>query len=239
MNRRLLLCFALAQGLLFAVPAQADRTDDYLKTEMDQRRIPGAALMIIQDGQPVKTAAYGRANLRVERAGQTGNGLRNRLDYQTVHRGLHSPAGPGRQALVGRPISRHLGAVPRDWGNITVRHLLTHTSGLKNYTGLKGFALTRHLTQEQFIETIGRQPLEFKPGKSWKYSESALATTCWGSSSRSLDGKSYWDFVSERVWQPLGMNATTNRLPSLVIPNRAAGYEQTNHVHINRDSDLT
>jgi CubicO group peptidase (beta-lactamase class C family) len=43
----------------------------------------------------------------------------------------------------------------------------------------------------------------------------------------------------ERVFQPLGMQATTNRLPRLIIPNRAAGYEQTNHVWINRDSDLT
>jgi CubicO group peptidase (beta-lactamase class C family) len=43
----------------------------------------------------------------------------------------------------------------------------------------------------------------------------------------------------QRIFQPLGMNATTNRLPSLIIPNRASGYEQTNHILINRDYDLT
>jgi CubicO group peptidase (beta-lactamase class C family) len=45
--------------------------------------------------------------------------------------------------------------------------------------------------------------------------------------------------MGERVFQPLGMRATTNRRPSLIIPNRAAGYEQTNHLWVNRDSDLT
>ena len=45
--------------------------------------------------------------------------------------------------------------------------------------------------------------------------------------------------MSARIFRPLGMNATTNRLPSLIIPNRASGYEQTNHVLINRDYDLT
>ena len=45
--------------------------------------------------------------------------------------------------------------------------------------------------------------------------------------------------MSERVFQPLGMTATTKRQPSLVIPNRASGYEQTNHVWMNRDCDLT
>ncbi len=54
-----------------------------------------------------------------------------------------------------------------------------------------------------------------------------------------VSGKNYWDFMSERIFQPLGMNATTNRLPGIIIPNRAAGYEEKNHVLINRDYDLT
>src|SRR5262249_13350291 len=42
-----------------------------------------------------------------------------------------------------------------------------------------------------------------------------------------------------RILQPLGMGSTTDRKPAVVIPKRAAGYELTNHVHINRDYDLT
>src|SRR5262249_36897099 len=56
---------------------------------------------------------------------------------------------------------------------------------------------------------------------------------------QNVSGKNYWDFLSDRIFSPLGMTSTTNRLPAVIIPNRAAGYEQTNTVWINRDYDLT
>jgi CubicO group peptidase (beta-lactamase class C family) len=114
---------------------------------------------------------------------------------------------------------------------------MTHTSGLKNYTGLDGFELRRHLNQAQFIEAIRALPFDFEPGTSWKYCNTGYNLL--GFVIENVSGKSYWDFMSERLFRPLGMMATTNRLPSIIITNRAAGYEQTNHVLINRDSDLT
>jgi CubicO group peptidase (beta-lactamase class C family) len=93
------------------------------------------------------------------------------------------------------------------------------------------------LTQEQFIQAIGKEPMDFQPGDSWKYCNTGFNLL--GYIIENVSGKNYWDFMSERVFQPLGMTATTNRLLSLVIPNRASGYEQTNHVWMNRDSDLT
>ena len=126
---------------------------------------------------------------------------------------------------------------PEAWGKVTIRHLLTHISGIKNYTGLEGFQLWRHLTQPQFIQAIGAQPMEFQPGETWKYCNTGFNLL--GYIIENVSGMDYWDFMSRRVFQPLGMHATTNRLPGLIIPNRAAGYEQTNHVWINRDYDLT
>jgi len=134
-------------------------------------------------------------------------------------------------------ISRHLKETPAAWANVTIRHLLTHTSGIKSYTGLDGFQLWRHLTQDQFIKAIGKEPMEFQPGDSWKYCNTGFSLL--GYIIENVSGKNYWDFMGERVFQPLGMQATTNRRPSLIIPNRAAGYEQTNHLWVNRDSDLT
>ena len=88
--------------------------------------------------------------------------------------------------------------------------------------------MTQHLTQAQFIKAIGAEPLEFAPGDAWKYCNTGFNLL--GYIIENVSGKNYWDFMSERIFRPLGMNATTNRLPSLIIPNRAAGYEQTNHV---------
>ncbi|HOW73099.1 MAG TPA: serine hydrolase domain-containing protein [Phycisphaerae bacterium] len=55
-----------------------------------------------------------------------------------------------------------------------------------------------------------------------------------------VSGKTYWEFMAERIFRPIGMNATTDRNPRQIIPHRASGYEETtNHVRINRDDDLT
>src|SRR5207248_3918105 len=76
-----------------------------------------------------------------------------------------------------------------------------------------------------------------QPGDDWKYCNTGYNLL--GFVIENVSGKTYWAFLSEKILQPLGMKATTNRLPALLIPERASGYEQTNHVWINRDSDLT
>jgi CubicO group peptidase (beta-lactamase class C family) len=237
MKQRIVICSFLAPVLLASSLAHADRVDDYIKGEMEQRRIPGVALTIIQNGQAIKTAAYGLANLELNVPVKPGTVFEiGSVTKQFTAAGILLLAQEGKLSVEDR-ISQHLKNVPEAWTNVTIRHLLTHTSGIKSYTGLDGFQLTKHLTQPQFIEAIGRQPLEFQPGEKWKYSNTGFSLL--GYILENVSEQNYWDFMSQRVFQPLGMNATTNRLPSLIIPNRASGYEQTNHVLINRDYDLT
>jgi D-alanyl-D-alanine carboxypeptidase len=230
-------CAPLVTVLLASQAAHADQVDKYLKSQMQQHRIPGLTLKIIRDGKTIKTAAYGRANLELnvpakpETVFEIGS-----ITKQFTAAGILMLAQEGK-LTVDDKISRHLKGTPEAWANVTIRHLLTHTSGIKSYTGLNGYQLWRHLTQAQFIASIGKEPMEFQPGDSWKYCNTGFNLL--GYIIENVSGKDYWDFMSERVFQPLGMQATTNRLLSLVIPNRAAGYEQTNHVWINRDSDLT
>jgi len=237
MQHRALISSLLAAAFLASPLARADRVDDYLKTEMDQHRIPGLALVIIQDGKAIRTAAYGLANLELnvpvkpETVFEIGS-----VTKQFTAAGILVLAQEGKLSVDDK-LSAHLANVPSAWTNVTIRHLLTHTSGIKSYTGLDGFQLTKHLTQSQFIRAIGREPLEFAPGDSWKYSNTGFSLL--GYVIENVSGQNYWNFMSERIFQPPGMNATTNRLPGLIIPNRASGYEQTNQVYINRDYDLT
>jgi len=79
--------------------------------------------------------------------------------------------------------------------------------------------------------------LEFEPGDSWKYSNSGYSLL--GYIVENVSGTNYWQFLHERILQPLGMDATRERNPGVIITNRADGYEQTNRVLINRDYDLT
>src|SRR5207253_935779 len=96
---------------------------------------------------------------------------------------------------VDDPIGRHLPGTPPAWREINIRHLLTHTSGLKSYTGLDGFELRRHLTQPQFIQAIAAQPLEFKPGDSFKYCNTGYNLL--GYIIENVTATNYWDFMSQ------------------------------------------
>jgi len=236
--RQVYLAFLISVCTLVSVAnALADRVDDYVKGEMARHQIPGVALTIIQKGQPVKTAAYGLANLELqvpvkpETVFEIGS-----ITKQFTAAGILLLAQDGKLSVTDQ-ISRYLQDPPTAWSNITIRHLLTHTSGIKNYTGLDGFELRRHLTQAQFIRAIGDQSLDFPAGDSWKYCNTGYNLL--GFIIENASGRSYWDFMHERVFGPLGMSSTTNRVPGHILLNRASGYEQTNHVLINRDYDLT
>lgn len=233
---RLILLLVSAQAGVLTV--RADRSDDFIRSEMEQRRIPGVALNVIRDGRPIKTATYGFANLEwnvpvtADTVFEIGS-----LTKQFTAAGILLLAQDGRLSVEDK-LAKHIPEIPAAWTNVTLRHLLTHTSGIKSYTGLDGFELTGRLTREQFIRKLGAQPMEFQPGEKFKYCNSGYSLL--GYVIEAVSGKNYWEFMAERIFRPLGMNATTNRDPRQIIPRRATGYEQTtNHVHINRDYDLT
>ena len=237
MVSRLLVPILCRFVALFATTAAADQVDDFIKSEMAAHRIPGLALTILSNDLSLKTSAYGLANLEL-RVPVTPDTV---FEIGSVTKQFTAAAilllAQGGKLNPDDRISRYLSTTPEAWRNITIRHLLTHTSGLKSYTGLTGFELTRHLSEAEFIAAIASYPLEFDPGTSWKYSNTGFNLL--GFIIQNVSGKGYWDFLGERILSPLGMTSTTNRSPALIIPNRAAGYEQTNHIWFNRDYDLT
>src|SRR6478736_5228970 len=237
--RRFLLVFHLSlSGALLATPGvRADQVDEYLRAQMTEHRIPGLGVTIIQRGKPVKTATYGFSDLEHKVAVQSETVFEiGSVTKQFTAAGILLLAQEGKLSVDDK-INRHLADTPDIWANITIRQLLTHGSGIKNYTGLNGFELTRHLTQQQFIAALRDRLLDFPPGESFSYCNSGFNLL--GYIIENVSGTNYWSFMGEKIFRRLGMNATTDRLPRTIIPNRAHGYEQSNQVWINRDYDLT
>ncbi len=228
----LLLSFALLAG-----PVRADKVDAFIKAEMEKRQIPGLALVIVRDGKTAKSAAYGFSNLEHK----TPATLNTVFEIGSVTKQITAAGIPLLQQegklLVDDKISKFFSELPPSWTNVTVRHLLNHTSGIKSYTGLNGFELTKKLTQKQFIAALAPLPLEFAPGEQYKYNNSGYSLL--GYIIENASGKNYWEFLGERIFAPLGMTTATNRQPSIVVPNRADGYERRDGQPINRDYDLT
>lgn len=233
MTIRLLVTALLLQSAL----VRADQVDDYVREQMAKKRIAGVVVKVIQDGHEVKSAAYGLANLEWSIPVTTNSVFEIGSITKQFTASCILMLQQEKKLSIDDPISKYLADTPAAWSNVTIRHLLSHTSGIKSYTGLDGFALTKHLKQHEFIEAIGKQRMEFQPGESWKYSNTGFNLL--GFIVENVSGKPYWTFLHERILAPLQMTSTTDRYPGQIITNRVSGYEQTNHVHINRDYDLT
>ena len=105
----------------------------------------------------------------------------------------------------------------------TVRHLLTHTSGIKGFIGKEQtLDPTKDIKPEDVIESVRNLPLKFPPGE--KYSCSNTGYHLLGLIIRQVTGKDWGDFVRERILDPLDMRDTRVISPSDSGTNFAAGY---------------
>ncbi|HET6897843.1 MAG TPA: serine hydrolase domain-containing protein, partial [Vicinamibacteria bacterium] len=190
--------------------------------EMTRQHIPGLTLGVVRDGHLVRAEGYGLANVE--------------LDAPATPRTMFQSGSVGKQftaALVlllaadGRlglddPVAKRLPEAPAAWKGITIRHLLTHTSGIAEYTDR--IDLRRDYTEDQLLRMAGERPLDFAPGARWSYSNTAYAVL--GVLIHRASGRFYGDLLRERIFEPLGM--TTARIISEadVVPGRAAGYRR-------------
>lgn len=237
MKRNILTPAVLLLVLLLASTARADRVDDYVRTFIAERHIPGAAVAVMQNGKVVKMQGYGLASLEhnVPVTNETVFEIGS-VSKQLTAAAIMLLVEDGKVSL-DEKISAYLPDTPDAWRDVTVRHLLTHSSGIKSYSSLDGFALLRRLKVGDFIKQLSPHPLEFAPGERNVYSNSGFNLLAFIIESRS--GKPYIEFMRERIFRPLGMTKTDDRDPEYVIQNRASGYEWRVNRYAGRNWDLT
>lgn len=219
------------------VRPQSNAVDRYINATMTERRIPGAAVAVIRNGRIVKMKGYGLASIefRAPATPQTVFEIGS-VSKQFTAACIMLLVQDGTIDLDAK-ISTFLPGTPDIWRDVTVRTLLTHTSGIRNYTGLPGFELSRRLNRDSFIKTIAQQPLDFPTRTKYSYSNSGYNLL--GYIVESVSGMNYWDFMRTRIFNPLGMAKTANRDPKFVIPKRANGYEWIGGDYSGRDGNLT
>jgi CubicO group peptidase (beta-lactamase class C family) len=229
--------FRIAMVLLCAVggsrawSAEADDVDAYVESERQAQRIPGLALLVIKDGQTIKARGYGLANVehqvpvKPETIFQSGS-----MGKQFTATAVMMLVEEGRMAL-DDPATKYLPDAPKTWKKVTVRQLLSHTSGLKNYPD--DFDLRDDYTEEELLQVIYSLPFVFEPGEQSAYSNPGYATL--GILIHKVTGQFYGDFLQERIFKPLGMTSTRIISEEDIIPNRAAGYHLINGQLKNQD----
>jgi CubicO group peptidase (beta-lactamase class C family) len=219
---------ALALGIVFAalvVQAQADdldsRVDQYVQDSIRQQRIPGLALAVMGDGQIIKAKGYGLSNIELnvpvspQTIFQSGS-----VGKQFTATAIMMLVEEGKVGLEDK-LTKYFPTAPASWNTFTVRNLLTHTSGLKEYTE-KGFDYRRDYKEEDLLKMVQSLPFDFAPGDKWSYSNSGYMLL--GILIRKVTGQFYGDFLQERIFKPLGMTTTRIISEEDIVPNRAAGY---------------
>jgi CubicO group peptidase (beta-lactamase class C family) len=182
----------------------ASEIDAILRGLAEQDRLNGSVL-VARGEEVILSRGYGLA----DRDGEVPNTSRTRFRLGSVTKQFTAMAVMILQAQgklhVQDSICRYLADCPAAWEEITIHHLLTHTSGMASLTGLPGYERTK-ATPSPPEETVARfrdLPLQFKPGEQWKYSNSGYLVL--GLIVEGASGRSYESVLQEEIFGPLGM----------------------------------
>lgn len=220
MHRKRTSFFALVIVVVATVVARADEVDDYVKAEMQRQHIPGTSIAVLKDGKIIKAQGYGLANVelnvpaRPETVYKIGS-----VSKQLIATGIMILIQDGKLSLDDK-ISKFLEGTPDTWKDITIRHLLTHTSGLVREA--PGFDPLKIQSDADVIKTAYPLPLRFAPGEKWEYCNVGYFSLA--EIIRIVSGKPWGDYLSERLFTPLEMNATRTTTMTEIVQNRANGY---------------
>lgn len=230
MHRYIYVCAAhvcAALLLLTAASARAqdslgERIDRFVKEEMQRQHVPGVGVAVIQHGQVLKAQGYGVSNLE-HRVAVTPDTLfqSGSLGKQFTAMAVMLQVEDGRLAL-SDPLTKFFPGAPAAWRGITVRHLLTHTSGIPDY--VEGMLdMRKDYTEDDLAKFAFGLPLEFPAGSRWNYSNTGYVLL--GLIVHKVSGSFYGDVLATRVFTPLGMTTARVIDEADIIPNRAAGYQ--------------
>lgn len=224
----LLLLFSIAS---FAQPlSKADKqlitAFDTLLSAKFKKEDPGATVLVSRKGQVIYQKGFGMADMELKvpmraemvfRIGSISKQFTAVAILQLMEKGKLSPQDD---------IKKFIPDYPTHGYTITVEHLLTHTSGIKSYTGMSSFdsIMNMHMKPLEMIAYFKNQPMDFAPGTQWNYNNSGYFIL--GYIIEKVSGLTYEEYVKENLFKPAGMTNSAYGNDTRIITNRAKGYQQ-------------
>jgi CubicO group peptidase (beta-lactamase class C family) len=198
---------------------------DAMLSELVPERSPGAAVLVSKDGKTLFERGYGYASLehRVKITPQTKFRIGS-ITKQFTAAAILRLQEQGKLD-VSDPLSKYIPDYPK--GNeVTLRHLLTHTSGMHSYTDKPDLlqTVTVPVKTEDLIQSFKNDPYDFEPGARWAYCNSGYFLL--GYIIETVSGQSYAEFLKAQFFDPLGMKDTGVHTHDAILDNEATGYSQ-------------
>jgi D-alanyl-D-alanine carboxypeptidase len=234
--RRSILISTVVAVFVLGVPGQGNpgkRIDSLVAQKMAANHIPGLSLAVMRGGKVLFAKGYGLSNLELSTPTTEKTSFAIFSITKTFTAVAVMMLVEEGKISIDKPITDYLQDLPGSWSRVTIRHLLTHTSGLPELCDAAAKPCDRrdHYTQSQVIGLVRESPFLFEPGTRWEYSNTGFFVL--GMLIEKMSGKTYGDFLKARIFTPLGMDRTRMDDYSAVIPNRASGYTWENGAYSN------
>lgn len=213
-------------------PVVAAELKHFLQAEITDYGIPGFGVAIVYDGQIVHLGGYGLANVEhgapvtsntVFHSGSTGKMFTAAALLFLAQDGL---------LKLDHAVSSYLPEVPKSWADMTIRHLLSMTSGLGNFGDVFAPApiennvipvnIWQDHSDEQLLSLAAMSPLKFAPGESYLYSNISYIVA--SLIVARITGRPYYKLLRDRLFEPAGMANAREASYHDLVPNRAGGY---------------
>ena len=198
-----------AQRVEILDTALQGRIDRIAAQVLEQTGVPSASVAVVKGGKLDYTQAYGKARLDSTSRRHAGDALLHRVDFKAIHCRGDSAAAGGGQASLDDAVGKYVPGLTRG-DEVTIRQILSHTSGYQDYWP-EDYVMTTMMhdeTAQQIIDTWGKKPLDFEPGTQWQYSNTNYVIA--GRIVEQVTGRPYMEFLTARIFHPLGMQSVWN-----------------------------
>jgi CubicO group peptidase (beta-lactamase class C family) len=212
-----------AQSVATLDPALQSRIDRIAAQVLDQTGVPSASVAVVQHGKLVYTHAYGHARLDPPVDANT----QMRYSIGSISKQFTATAilllqQEGKLSL-DDAVGKYVPGLTRG-DQVTIRQILSHTSGYQDYWP-EDYVMTPMLKPEsaqQILDTWAKKPLDFEPGTQWQYSNTNFVIA--GRIVEQITGQPLMDFLTQRVFRPLGMKSVWNSDETKLTQTDATAY---------------
>ncbi len=194
---------------------------------MEGKESSGIAVLVARDGNILYEKGFGYADIQQKKPVTPETKFRiGSITKQFTAAAILRLQEEGKISVQDK-LSKFLPDFPRA-GEVTIHHLLTHTSGIHSYTGKPEFIsrVTSPITEDELIAFFKDDPYDFNPGEKWLYNNSAYFLL--GHIIGKVSGKPYGDYLKETFFDPLGMANTGVHKSGLKLDHEAKGYTREN-----------
>jgi D-alanyl-D-alanine carboxypeptidase len=217
---RLILLIAIC--LSIPLPIYADRVDQFIRAHIKKNQIPGLSLAVIRNGKVIKARGYGFSNLELNVPATKDTVYEiGSISKQFTAMAIMLLVEDGKLSLDDK-LTKYLFPLPTRWQEFTIRACLDMTTGIKGHADISDFSMLKDYSADEFIKLFENEPLAIEPGEDWYYTSTGYNLI--GMVIEKVTGKSYEEFITERIFEPLKLTSTRVKNIKEIVKHRADGY---------------